>query len=770
MPDKFELLPPGNACATPLPLNTVRDEYSLMRIVPFAAQAVDGTTAPAVLPVHVLHPQLARSGGADQPSRLAPATVTRTGIGRALVDKWRSAPAAATSGPTQPPGSPTTPADPATSLLPDLPLALYLPYRQTWELLGYSRGALLNSVSLSPQEETTIEVFTWDRVKRSREDAESVDQEASQEVMFTDKDSREVLKELTKDSSFTFHAGLNLQIPTGTPVTVGGDVGVQTQDSVRDVARTTQQTVNESVRKASTRMKTSRQTKITETEELGTETRVTRKLRNPNQCRTLNVDHFEVLANYQVTTALLLDQTRLVVLIDNPVALQATRPFVLANEGVLRRVLLSSVYAAGIDAIRTLATWERICEVKCAPRCACEQTPGAPPAGNAAVDAALAQLTDAADLVTATITTIESSQPDALIALGAQCSSAGGEAAWTNAKIEFHRWLYARLMDTIVPRWWTACRQFAGGEADHSPNGIDRFLLTANAQPADVFNVFVLITTYFAKAAEFVASLASRPGMNLCAAWVLGTNIAFDDAGLDSAIGQLRNALAVYRAAVASATAPPPAGTPAEPTAPEPAPEFPPRDLAAALVSEAALFTHLTANESYYRFALWQALSPAGQYARLASLPDLVGLVDNEVVGIVGDKLAVVFRLSANAEARSWFEGNVLNNADLKRDVPQPFNVVLPTAGIALETRLGQCDGCEDFIVQHRALDLQQKAAEVLAAQQRAEQEKLETQRYQARLTSKQPLLEPPSPNEHVSAIRLIVEGDAKVVPPGSGR
>jgi hypothetical protein len=763
MPDQFQLFAPGGPCDQPFPLNPVHDEYSLARIFPLAVQ-VDGITQLAVLPAHVLHPQLAARVGSQQ-AKVTLDNSLRAGSSRALISQWRAAPPTASTPASQAPGSTPSTTEPAASLLPDLPMALYLPYRQTWELLGYSRGALLNSVSLAPQEETTIEVFTWDRVKRSREVAESVEQESSQDATFTDKDSREVLKELTKDSSFTFHAGLNVQIPTGSPVTVGGQVETRTQESMRDVSRATQQIVNESVRKASTRKKTSRQTKMTETEEFGTETRVTRKLRNPNQCRTLNIDHFEVLANYRVTTGLLPDQARLCVLIDNPMQLQATRLFVLANEGVLRRVLLSSVYTAGFEAARLLATWERRCEVTCTSPCPC-QTTGTPPTGNPAVDAARQRVTEAADLVSATINTINAAQPDALIALGKECSTAGGEAAWANAKSEFHRWLYARLMDTVAPRWWTACRQFSAEGADHSPDASERFLFTANIQPADIFNVIVLTVTYYAKAVEFIGSLGSRPGMNICAGWVLATNVAFDDAGLDAAIGQLRSAVAAYRAAVATAITPPPSGTPATPPPAPPAPEFAPRDLSAALVSEAALLTHLTANESYYRFALWQALSPAGRAARLESLPDLMGLVENEVLGLVGDKLAVAFRVAADPNVRSWFEGNVLNNPGFQQDVAQPFTVVLPTPGVTLESRLGQCDACEQFIVQHRALDLQQKSAEVVAAQQRAEQEKLETQRYQARLSQKQPLLE--DPDQNLSGIRVILEGQPKVVPPSN--
>src|SRR5437764_9047930 len=119
--------------------------------------------------------------------------------------------------------------------------------------------------------------------------------------------------------------------------------------------------------------------------------------------------------------------------------------------------------------------------------------------------------------------------------------------------LAFHRWLYGTLMDTVASRWWAACRQFSAQGADHSAEAAERFLMTANVQPADIFNLYVLELTYFSRALEFIAALAGRPGMNLCAAWVLSSNIALDDAGLDAAIGELRGALAAYHAAGAAA-------------------------------------------------------------------------------------------------------------------------------------------------------------------------------------------------------------------------
>jgi len=65
MTDKFQLLAPGGECDAAFPLNPVHDEYSLARIFPLAVQ-VDGITQLAVLPAHVLHPQLAAQVGSQQ--------------------------------------------------------------------------------------------------------------------------------------------------------------------------------------------------------------------------------------------------------------------------------------------------------------------------------------------------------------------------------------------------------------------------------------------------------------------------------------------------------------------------------------------------------------------------------------------------------------------------------------------------------------------------------------------------------------------------------
>jgi hypothetical protein len=747
MADKFELLSPGDACAAALPVNLIKDDYSITRLVNLR-MTEGGETQAMVLPRGVVHPQFNKIAR----ERLSGQSPDKISGGRALLRKW-SAPLESkqsAAGDT-PPSAHGINAATVDVLLPSYEFALYLPYAQAWELLGYSRGTLLNSVSLAPQEESTIEIFSWERMKRTREDTLGVDRESAHEVAFTDKDTREVLKEVTKDSSFTFHAGLEVQVPVG-DVPVGGSVEVETKDSLRDVSRSTQQTVNEAVRKASVRMKTSRQTKITESEEVGRETKVTRKLRNPNVCRTLNIDMFEILANYRVTTTLLHERIRLCVLVPIPISMEVNRQFLLAHEGALQRALLSSAYASGFEAARLLATWQRLCEVKCAPPCPCEQPPGGPGSDDPAVVAARQQVEAAAGAVAASINAVNGATPEDLCAL-ACFERAGTDADWAAAKLLFHRWLYGKLMDLIASRWWAACRLFAQ-DTDRSPQAAERFLLEANAQPADLFNLALLAIRFIGTAASIVNTLIAEGCWNIL---VLITNIAFNDAGLDGTVSQLRSAVAAYRAAVDAVRNPPAQQPPGDAQAQAPAPEFPPQDLAKALVDEAALMAHIDGNAAYYRFAIWQALAPSDRATLLAGQGNLMSFLEPEVLGYSGTKIALPFRLGADAEVAEWFEGNVRDNPGLK-EAPEPFAITLQTPGVMTETRLGQCDACEDFILQSRNLDLQQKAAEVLAAQQRAEQEKLETQRYQMRLAQKQPLLEDPDPNQGQSPVRVVID------------
>ncbi|MFC7044815.1 hypothetical protein ACFQH6_04720 [Halobacteriaceae archaeon GCM10025711] len=259
-------------------------------------------------------------------------------------------------------------------VLPASEFVLHLPYRQTWELKGYSRGELLNSIALAPEEKTTIELFTWDKQTRNTEQHSSEEREGSLEATFTDKNTLETFKEATKTNNWEFDASLGASVPIKA-VKLDADLNYGASGTTTDINRATTQTISEAVRNAAHHVKQSRQTKVLETESIGRENRVTRTIHNPNTCHTLTLDYFEVLEHYDVTTELDLDGVRLGVTVPNLIADRIDRQFLLNYEGVLQQSLLSESHRPGFDAARKLETRDRLCRLQCMDSCECE-TPG----------------------------------------------------------------------------------------------------------------------------------------------------------------------------------------------------------------------------------------------------------------------------------------------------------------------------------------------------------------------------------------------------------
>jgi hypothetical protein len=679
------------------------------------------------------------------------------------------------------------------SYLAKFELVLYLPYRQTWELLGYSRGELLNSLPLAPQEETTIEIFSWDRRRTEQEDVRTAEQEGTLEVAFTDKDTLETVKELAKTTDWKFNANGNVNVPIKA-VKVGISAGLNTSEELKRLGRTTHQAISEATTKASSRVKTSRQTKVVESEEVGREDRVTRKLKNPNMCRTMTVDYFEVLANYHVTQELALDQARLCVLTPTSLSDKVDRNFLICHEGVLRESMLSRAYLAGFDAARQLGARDEYCDVKCAAPCPCDAPAPIPPVASTdtgdepapedAVGAATEAVRGAVRALRSSIQTLEDTVPDAICKLANDLAawfrytgidflhpmSASEkktyEDGWTSAKVEYHRWLYRKVaMEWLAPRFWSAAMEFQK-DSDETPGRLERLVLAADPQVVDALNLATLGMRATGKAIDMLSEVLSKRCANLKP---LIDNVGFDSGDFDSTFKQARNALEAYRNAVADASAPgsTPAGDNGMKSAPKTRapttlmPDFPPRELAEAKVAETALICHIKENEAYYREAIWRHLDAGDRLRFLSLLGEIPTYVDNEVLGFVGDKAAMPVRIDDQPQLKTWFKTNVTDNKTLG-EVQKPYTVTLPTRGVTMESRLGSCDGCEDFIVEHRKHDLARTAAEVASAEERAKQEAFETERYEQRLKQPKPLLDDPDPHQGQSAIRVTLEKEGE--------
>src|SRR6266699_1556707 len=335
---------------------------------------------------------------------------------------------------------------PTPAAVPRFELVLYAPYKHSWALQGYSRGELINRISLGPQEDTTIELYTWDRTRRLKEETTTSEREAAAESTLTEKDSLDAMRQTTTDAGWKI-TSLNVTIPSGPTIGVGGNVGKQVQTLNRD----THQLVTDIVQKVSSRLKVSRQVKVEETREFGSEQRVTRKIKNPNMCHALHMDYFQVLATYNVSTELLLDRIRLCVLTPNLIHGSVNRDFVLSHFGALQDALLNPSYLDGFEAARLLAAHEHLCDLICGQLCWCE--PGSP----GSIEDASKAATAAIDRVKDSLATLSRSSPQAFCKL-AEDFSPQSNPAWPAARTGFERWVYWKLLEFDCRSSWSELR------------------------------------------------------------------------------------------------------------------------------------------------------------------------------------------------------------------------------------------------------------------------------------------------------------------------
>jgi len=167
------------------------------------------------------------------------------------------------------------------SELASLQLALYLPFRQEWMLRGYNRGRLVNSFSLAPLEEQTIEVFKWDRLTSNIESSTSFDSEDTNESSSTRRDTVDVARDVQRQAGFETTSQGKVGFKVGV-VNADLSAGFNARTGVNDGEKDTRNAITEATTRSTSRVRTSRTLKVVESRERGQETRTTRKLRNPH--------------------------------------------------------------------------------------------------------------------------------------------------------------------------------------------------------------------------------------------------------------------------------------------------------------------------------------------------------------------------------------------------------------------------------------------------------------------------------------------------------
>jgi hypothetical protein len=544
----------------------------------------------------------------------------------------------------------------------------------------------------------------------------------------------------------------------------------------------TAETIGEATRTSTERFKASYQVKVVETHESGEERRVLRRIQNPNYSRTLTLNHFEVLENYQVAT-IMPEEPRWCVLVENADIGHFDLAFVLAHEYRLQQVLLSPNYRPGFAAARTLQAqqWYQNSLLKAQIE---EHTRGSSAGAevNQSGAKAAARVPEKGLFATALSLRELLEKFDKLDLEHAFDTLFRHHARppWDTSPVDEHelreaegairRYSFWLKLDMVYGGFSLRARDFLAAvpkELFDDRANEDRIVrelgkLLAGLDDEWLYGLKMLavaavVGAIVGLAVSVLAAPLLVPGLITAILTPAITSLVFlhDDMGLPRLIDTARKQLLTLESAgqlalvASTGAATPPAGANRSADAaghlpPQIPTVFSLQDLARAHADFEALRLHLEAHRTYYQNEIWRAEPSDQRYERLRQL-GIAGFVDNRLLGFVGRQAIYPLRMSAlsdgvHASLMQQFAG--IDPSKIR--MPESMTLALPTGGMHLETVLGQCDGLEPYMQDRRAIDLQLRQAEAARVVAEAEQAHQEALRLQRRLAQTPPLLDPP--------------------------
>ena len=584
---------------------------------------------------------------------------------------------------------------------PHAHFALCATYEQVWEPVGYTRGELINTISLAPGEQLTVEVHSWDKRTVRTEEEISVESESRVTENLTQRDSKTVSQEVAKNFSSSFTGSGDIPIKMAKVVLSG-----TASYSVNAKVTRTRDEIRERTVQASNTLKTSRKLHIEVSREVGRERKQTHVIANTNRCHTLNCHYFEVMSSFIVRTKLRQVDPCLLVP-SSPVDI--TPEWVLCHESVLRETLMSDAYLGGFDGARVLATHEAFEEVK-----------------REAADEELRRNTQAIlnafDMLQESVGYLKAIIDDALVSSAGEAGGSFLQTVVTAAMAQPDRVrqvLYMAILRTNM----VAYNALVQLKTDIEPPA---------GGPSPVQHPSEALRDFFSS----VTPKAYRLHINAA----LGTGLALlgiDRAIINALIGWgfvwlMANDAGLYNAAKAAYDKVKALDAPEEQSTVREGFSF--MEVARARVAFEQLKCHIEDHWVHYLQAMWLNESADERFVRLQSYGNVAAILDNDILGFLGNKVG--FLITDTAAVRDQIKLDELTSG-LVLPEEQPVLVTVPTQGTVLEAMIGECDACEPFIQQSREIDVRVQEAN-------AQKEEQEVRRLQMRLDADPPQLDAP--------------------------
>jgi len=603
---------------------------------------------------------------------------------------------------------------PLDSMFPHI--CFNLVFEQQWCHRGYTRGEKIDTIGLAPGDEITLEVHSWTKTHFKSERELAMESELTLSSSLTARDHLEVATKIASQTGYGSNSKIGLSLPIeGIPIEIGGGVNFS-QTFTGELNSMAQQT-NESTQTAVNAIKSQRKLRIEQSKETGQDNKKLRKVVNTNRCHSLNIHYFEVLSNYQV-------ELKLVDVI--PCVLQpmprdvVTSQWALCHEHILKSVLLDKVFLTGFSAAKTIETQQALDEMADIESSIAPESPTAGSSRGASgnIDAEMARHRD--NIVSSFEELLENER-------GAQTGV--NDLMACNL---FDPVCYTRELDLLASKMPKLIYLTLLRLNRSAYNGMQLLVLGQTTTPA-LEAVRNLSSTITARDYQYnmVSSTLSKAldALGLpeklvdIIIWGNLIDLVSDDCGLHVSVkSALASLTRLNRASVIADTEQQVSASfdaaANSPTFAQPLSGVSLLEQAQAQVEFERFKCHIEQNRNHYFGAIWSR-SNLG-ISRGSLFPELGSLLSHNPIGYVGDKAALA--ITKPAHFKRWFDVELI--AKIKQQwntsPPSPFEVSLPTTGHICETTVGECNACEDYIVNSRAIDLQQRTATANQAQSEA--------------------------------------------------
>jgi hypothetical protein len=218
-------------------------------------------------------------------------------------------------------------------------------YRQKWTPLGYQAGRLVKTLTLAPRETRKYSKKTVTHRKRADKEVENHLRSHREETNQTSRSEQEIVRKATASTNFTLTASGSIKIPK---VTDESTTTTFTQDATKS-SDDTKKAFHEAVLKAAQEFKDESTSEVnTETSE-DIEDVESGEIHNYNEQLALACLFYELQRRFRVTEQIHQIMPVILVAQEVPRPDEIDEAWILANDWILRRVLLDDSFLPALD-------------------------------------------------------------------------------------------------------------------------------------------------------------------------------------------------------------------------------------------------------------------------------------------------------------------------------------------------------------------------------------------------------------------------------------